>query len=402
MMLAGIVAWTEIGAVERQRAEISRRGGARGTHMIFPLGPYHPALTEPMSLRLALRGEIVTTVETHLGYLHRGVEAAATARDLPATLDLVERICGTCGHSHRLALCLALERLADVSAPPRAEAMRSAFAEVERLLARLWLLMEIGRVGEFGALFTAAVEAREVLFEACEAATGSRLFWGIPLPGGALAVEDPGALAQGLTDIEPSIVAIERLLSAQGPILRRMLGVGKVTSTAVEDLRISGLVARGSGTEDDLRLAAPYCAYRLLADDLATDAGDIKTLTGDVASRLRLAQREIRQSMHAITTLLDDLPTGQDRATFPTTLPFGSAEAQVEGPHGRETVAVRVGTEGGRVMALAEPGWLTELRITPPSVANIGLIPIVLPRQRLSDVPLILASLDLCVACVDR
>jgi Ni,Fe-hydrogenase III large subunit len=370
--------------------------------MIFPLGPYHPALAEPMSLRLALRGETVTTVETHLGYLHRGVEAAATARDLPAVLDLVERICGTCGHSHRLALCLALERLADVSAPPRAEALRTAFAEVERLLARLWLLMQIGRVGEFSALFTAAVEAREVLFEACVAATGSRLFWGIPVPGGALAVEDPGALAQGLVDIEPTIVAIERMLSVQGAMVRRMVGMGKVTTAAVDDLGISGLVARGSGVEDDLRLAMPYCAYRLLADGLTADGGDIKALVGDVASRLRLALHEIRQSMHAIAMLLDDLPTGQDRATFPTTLTFGSAEAQVEGPHGRETVAVRVGIEGGKAVTLAEPGWLTELRITPPSVANAGLIPIVLPRQRLSEVPLILASLDLCVACVDR
>lgn len=370
--------------------------------MIFPLGPYHPALAEPMSLRLALRGETVTTVETHLGYLHRGVETLATTRDLPAVLDLVERICGTCGHSHRLALCLALERLADVSPPPRAEALRTVFAEVERLLARLWLLMQVGRAGEFGALYTAAVEAREVLFEACVAATGTRLFWGIPVPGGAAEVADPGALAQALTDIEPSIVTMERLLSAQGSIVRRMLGVGKVTTAAVQDLRITGLVARGSGVEDDVRLTEPYCAYRLLADELTEDAGDIKALTGDVASRLRLAQREIRQCMHAMATLLDDLPTGQDRATFPTALTFGSAEAQVEGPHGRETVAVRVGTEGSKPVVLAEPGWLAELRITPPSAANVGLIPIVLPRQRLGDVPLILASLDLCVACVDR
>lgn len=368
--------------------------------MIFPLGPYHPALTEPIGLRLALRGETVTTVETQLGYLHRGIEELATTRDLPAVLDLVERTCGTCGHSHRLALSLALEQLARVAVPPRATALRSVFAEVERMLARLWLLMQVGRVGEMGALFTAAVEAREILFEACVAATGTRLFWGIPVPGGAQGVADPQAIANGLADCASAMTTIDRLLAPQGPIVRRMTNLGKISLTAVNDLDVTGLVARAAGHDEDVRLATPYDAYPAIEETLAQDA--TKQIVGDVANRLREAASELHQSSHAITALLDELPEGQERATFPTLVGPGLATARVEGPHGREVVLAQVGITGGKPVPTDQPGWLTELRLRTPSAANSGLIPIALTNQRLSDVPLILASLDLCVADIDR
>jgi ech hydrogenase subunit E len=371
--------------------------------MIFPLGPYHPALTEPMALRLALRGETVTGVETQLGYVHRGVEALATTRDLPAALELVERVCGTCGHSQRLALCLALERLAGVKVPERAQVLRTVFSEVERLQARLYLLMQVARAGEFGALFTSAVEARETLFEACVAATGLRLFWGVAVPGGALGVDDPMVLATAMDDIEASVASIEKLLNAQGPVLRRTLNLGKVPEDAVTDLGVTGLLARAAGTgERDVRLETPYDAYRGQKQLLADSAEGVGQLTGDVASRLRLAAVEIRQSMQIIATLLEDLPGGQERATFPAVINPGEATASVEGPHGRDTVTAQVGADGGKPVNTEQPGWLSALSLQTASMTNIGVLPIALDRQRLSDVPLIIASLDLCIACVDR
>lgn len=371
--------------------------------MVFPLGPYHPALTEPMALRLALRGETVTGVETQLGYVHRGVEALAIARDLPSTLELVERVCGTCGHSQRLALCLALERLAGVNVPERAQALRTVFAEVERLLARLYLLMEVARAGEFGALFTSAVEAREMLFEACVAATGLRLFWGVPVPGGALGVDDPLALATAMEDIESPVASIEKQLAAQGPVLRRTMNLGKVPENAVADLGLTGLLARAADSDTrDMRLEAPYDAYRAHQELLMASTENMAQLTGDVASRLRLAAAEIRQSMQLITALLEDLPDGQERSTFPAVLNPGEASASVEGPHGRDTVTAQVGVTGGKPVNTEQPGWLSALSLQTASAANIGALPLALDRQRLSDVPLILASLDLCIACVDR
>jgi Ni,Fe-hydrogenase III large subunit len=370
--------------------------------MLFPLGPYHPALPEPLALRLALRGETVTGVELQLGYLHRGVEELAPGRDLKGVLDLVERTCGTCGHSHRLAVCLALESAAGVKVPQRASVLRTVFAEVERLQARLWFLQQVGRVGEFGNLMNAAIEAREIVFEACLAATETRLFWGVPMPGGINTIPDPMALVGAMEDSEASIVRIERLLAERGSLTRRTMGLGKLSSTTVTELGATGLLERAAGRDTDVRLAMPYDAYQGMDGD-GLQSGDLRQyLVGDVASRLRLAINEVRQSMQLITTLLEALPDGQERAPFPATLNPQTATATVEGPHGRETVKLQIGATGDRAVDTQQAGWLTRLTLQTPSATNIGLLPIALDRQKLADVPLILASLDLCIACVDR
>ena len=101
--------------------------------------------------------------------------------------------------------------------------------------------------------------------------------------------------------------------------------------------------------------------------------------------------------------LLDQLPEGQERVSFSPTLPSGETSATVEGPHGRETVTLHIGdgAGSGRTVDSTKAGWLTALHLRTPSITNIGIVPIILNEQRLSDVALVLASLDLCIACAD-
>lgn len=360
--------------------------------MTFPLGPYHPALPEPLSLRLAVRGETVTGVDLHTGYLRRGVEALAAQRALADALDVVERACGTCGMSHRLAACLALEQAAGVTPPERGQALRTVFAEIERAQARLWLLALAGRAMELGALHHAALEAREILFEGVVAATGARLFWGVAIPGGATNVADPAALADAVAQATAPLQVIDRAVGTN-TLTRRWGRVGRVTLETAERLGLTGLVLRAAGASDDLRVAAPYDAYAAVTDELNWDAGP---LTGDVPARLRVAALDLRASLRAVTALLDDLPAGQERAAFPTVLPDGAANAEVEGPHGRESIALRLTRA-----PVAAPGWLAEVTLRTPSATNAGLVPIVLQRALLAETPAVLASLDLCVACMD-
>jgi Ni,Fe-hydrogenase III large subunit len=370
--------------------------------MMFPLGPLHPALPEPWSLRLALRGETVTRVDAEWGYAGRGIEDLLTRRSLDDALDTIEHLCGLGGHSHRLALCLALESFAKVAPPPRAAVLRTIFSEVERVQARLWLLMQVARCGEFGALFTAAVEAREMLAEACENATEQRMFWGVPLPGGARDIADPLALIAALGEMEPSIIAIERMVGERGPLARRTTRVGLVPIMTSQEHDLTGLVARGAGSDEDVRVATPYDAYRGLEVEATQNVAVIHQGNGDLASRLRLAVAETRLSIRLIASLLDDLPEGQLAATFPVVLNPGVAKARIESPHGREEIALQIGESGGKPVDTSEPGWLTKIELLLPSDALVALVPEFLVKQRLSDVPLILASLDLCMACVDR
>ena len=134
----------------------------------LPLGPYHPALPEPVWYQLYLQGETIARVEITTGYTHRGVEALLTQSSGEDRLKLAERLCGSAAHHHRLAFCLALEQLAQITAPPRARALHSLFCEVERLLSHLSWAAQVARVAEQPRAFYAAIEAHEHLLVALE------------------------------------------------------------------------------------------------------------------------------------------------------------------------------------------------------------------------------------------
>ena len=120
---------------------------------IVPIGPQHPALKEPGHFEFAVDGEIVTDATVRLGYVHRGIEKAAEARNWTQNLYLVERICGICSHIHALTYSLGVEKLAEVEVPRRAQAIRVLVAELERVHSHLlWFGVAAHEAG-FDTLF---------------------------------------------------------------------------------------------------------------------------------------------------------------------------------------------------------------------------------------------------------
>lgn len=61
---------------------------------IVPIGPYHPALEEPVHAKLYTEGEVIKDAEVFVGYNHRGIEKLATERNAIQTLVMLERVCG--------------------------------------------------------------------------------------------------------------------------------------------------------------------------------------------------------------------------------------------------------------------------------------------------------------------
>ena len=100
---------------------------------VVPIGPYHPALEEPVHARLYTSGEEITDAEVFIGYNHRGIEKLAMQRNFIQTIVLVERVCGICSHSHALTYALALESIAKTKVPKRGQYIRVIVAELERL-----------------------------------------------------------------------------------------------------------------------------------------------------------------------------------------------------------------------------------------------------------------------------
>src|SRR5215472_2372676 len=117
-------------------------GEERATSTVtFPLGPYHPALAQPVALTLRLRGETVVGAEPPgLGYCRRGIVRLVEGSMPDAALPIVERTCSHAHEAYRIAFCRALEEASGSKVSEMAEASRTLFAEIEFLLARLGTL----------------------------------------------------------------------------------------------------------------------------------------------------------------------------------------------------------------------------------------------------------------------
>src|SRR5574342_1439281 len=139
---------------------------------IVPIGPQHPALKEPGHFEFAVDGETVTSANVRLGYVHRGIEKATEGRNWAQNLYLLERICGICSHTHAMCYSLGVEALAEVTAPPRAQAIRSLVAELERVHSHLLWLGVAAHEGGFDTLFMYSWRDREAIMDVLEGLTG--------------------------------------------------------------------------------------------------------------------------------------------------------------------------------------------------------------------------------------
>lgn len=312
-------------------------------------------------------------------------------------LSLIERSCSLAGTSHRQALVMALESLAGVEPDKAARVTRVLFAEIERILARLWTLTLATRAAGVPRHERTALDQRETLFAALRQATGQRVFWAVAMPGGTrsdFTYDDLGELRAALQTLDISIPTWRSLAGPRGPLGQTGRGAGKLSAERVAALGLSGIGAGGSGGAYDLRRSDPYGGYNDLTIDWPTPV--TPTSAGDAAMRLAYAVEDMATSVAIALECLDTLSAD---AAQPGAQPFQSgpalagreATATVEGPHGPVTVAV----------ALTDDGHIARLRLESPCIAALDTLSELLEGQPLSLAPLLLASVDLCPECLD-
>ena len=201
----------------------------------YPLGPYTSALVQPLPLTLILHGDQIDDVELgDLTSLSRGILALAEGQPADDVLALLEHSCANAGQAHRLALALALEAATNTPTSKQARLTRVLFAEIERILARLWTLGLSARAAGYPAFWRAALDQREDLFAAAQSVTGERVHWGVATVGGVReTVSRSASLADALTAFAPACEewrgspsravpwARQRLVSASSPRSRR-------------------------------------------------------------------------------------------------------------------------------------------------------------------------------------
>ena len=273
----------------------------------YPLGPYTSALVQPLPITLVLRGDQIEDVELgDLDTLSRGAVALAEGKPVDDALAILEHSCANAGQTHRLALALALESATNTPTTKQSRLTRVLFAEVERILARLWTLGLSARAAGYPSLWRTALDQREDLFAATQAVTGERVHWGVATVGGVREDFTLTSLAEALTAFAPACEEWRRVTIARGPLGAIAAGLGVISEEQARDL--SGLAGRAAGNRQDVRESAPYDGYV----DLAHAWPSSTYKTGDAAARLLCAAEDLTTSVAVAQACLADLEKDAD------------------------------------------------------------------------------------------
>jgi NADH-quinone oxidoreductase subunit D len=363
--------------------------GGRGQRFVIPIGPQHPALKEPGLFEFTVDGELVTAASARLGYVHRGIEKAAEGRTWIQALYLLERICGICSHVHATAYALGVERLARVVAPPRAQAIRTLVAEMERIHSHLlWLGVAAHEAG-FETLFMYTWRDRETIMDLLEALTGNRVNYSANVLGGVKCDVDAAqadAIGRGVDFLEERTREYLRVVETDQLFLQRTRGIGVMTRAQAERLGVVGPTARASGVPRDVRADAPYAAYGDMPVRVVLEQA------GDLQARFVVRVQELFESYRLIRALLAGLPPGPLASKMPRHVPAGETISRVEAPRGELFYFIR--STGG-----ARPD---RVKVRTPTLCNMASVLTLTVGHQLADVPMILVGVDPCFSCNDR
>jgi Ni,Fe-hydrogenase III large subunit len=356
----------------------------------IPMGPYHPALEEPYKLDLICEGETVQDAKLHIGFNFRGIEHLAETRNHIQVIALMERVCGICSNIHTLTLCNAMEKLTNLTPPPRAQYIRVIMAELERLHSHvLWAGIAAKLMG-FKTMFMTCFELREKVMDVLQAISGNRVNYSMNRIGGVNRdITDPQAILKMVEALELEMArTVIPIFTTSRTAISRCAGIGVLTNEKAISCGVVGPVARASGVPQDIRRAAPYAAYAEMDFDVPVQPA------GDVTARLLVRALEIMESCKILRQALSKLPPGEiategEKFAFVT----GTATARVEAPRGEVLYSVSW-KEGSRNPA--------RVHVRTPTFAIMPAIRWMVVGQRLADTPLIQASIDPCYSCTDR
>lgn len=357
---------------------------------IVPIGPYHPALEEPIHASLVTEGEIIKDAEVFIGYNHRGIEKLVTERNVIQTLVLVERVCGICSHSHALTYAMTVEKINGIVVPKRGDYIRVITAELERLHSHfLWLGIACHIIGH-DSMFMHIWDVREVIMDLLEKLSGNRVNYSMVTIGGARRDIDDDLkreILKGINSLKKPLDRIVEICLNDKTIALRTKGVGVMPTADAIRMGAVGPHARASGVKIDVRKDAPYCSY----EDFDFDVPVCDSC--DVFARVVVRALECYESVKIIEQALEKLPDGP--INLGNKLPkiqAGQAISRHEAPRGQLTYLV-VGDGGMNNHRVS---------IHVPSFKNTPTIPFMLKGNAVADAGLIIASIDPCFSCLDR
>ncbi len=346
------------------------------------VGPVHAGIIEPGHFRFSVEGEEIVSLETRLGFVHKGTEKLFETLPFARTPELAERVSGDESVAHALAYCEALERLAGRAAPPRAAWLRVALLELERLYNHVGDVGMIVNDTGFAWGHAHCFRLREELLRLNARLTGHRLLRGAVVPGGVagpLAERGLGEVADAVSRLTADFLEVARVCLDNTLVLERLQGTGRLTNKTAREMGVVGLVARASGIDADLRRDAPLGAYREL------EVAPAVYPQGDVWARTMVRLDEARETARLIAVAAERLPDGPARVTLPPLPTGGDAVACVEAWRGPIWYWVFA----------AGPESLRRVKVVDPSFRNWPALELAVLENIVPDFPLCNKSFNL-------
>ncbi|HUN81371.1 MAG TPA: NADH-quinone oxidoreductase subunit D [Phycisphaerae bacterium] len=391
-------------------------------------GPQHPATHTTLRLVLELDGETVVGCTPHIGYLHSGFEKLGEHLDYNQYVVVPERMNYISPIANNVCWHHACERLFGIELTPRCKVIRTMCAELARIQDHLLCVGTAGLdLGGFTA-FLYAFNEREHIYDLVEEMSGSRYHPSFTRVGGLMndmPPEWPDHIKAFLKRLPQALGDFESLLTRNRIFIERTKGIGVLSYEDAIAWSWTGPLARASGVKRDLRKDEPYLCYADNWDGKGSSAVEFKvpiTTHGDVYDRYLVRLEEIRQSMHILAQLVDNVPAGpvnvlpNEKETLPDKREvYFSIEGLI---HHFEQIMTNRGftppigeVYGANETANGELGFYLasdggdnayRARCRPPSFINYQVFPKLIVGHCISDIVAVLGSLNIIAAELDR
>jgi NADH-quinone oxidoreductase subunit D len=357
-----------------------------GKYLKLWQGPNHPGITGNMSVELTVCGDEVVEGKTHVGYLHRGFEKLMERRTFIQCFPIVCRICVPEPDFNEYCYAAAVEDLAGLEVPDKANWIRALILEMGRINSYLMYLG--GQAGAFGlgVIGQWTTYARDLMLDRFEELTGARIYHMFIMPGG---VRDdlPGGfgrrMEETLQEIESTLQDVNDTMFRNAVFKKRAVGLGYVDPSWVDAYGITGPVARGAGVAKDVRRDQPYLVYERL------DFEPVTAQASDTYARADVRRRDLLMSVDLIRQILARMPrTGAVMATLPNVLHWKipRGETYVRGECSRGEYGYYLVTDGS--------GYPRRVNVRGPSYTHaMALLEKMIVNVNLSDVAGLMVSL---------
>ncbi len=369
---------------------------AENRGFVLNMGPQHPSTHGVLRMEVHCDGEVVSAAQADIGYLHRCKEKVAEEETYFKFTPYTDRIDYLASMNQNLGFCIAVERLAGIEVPERAEYIRIIVAELNRIASHL---VAFGTYGlDVGAItpFLYAFREREKILDIFEEICGARLTYAYVYIGGLIRDITPrhlGMIADFLDYFEPKLEEYDRLLSYNQIFIKRTANIGVLPAAMAIDYGCSGPVLRASGVSWDLRRDDTFSIYDSFDWNVVVGRGEMGT-TGDTWDRYIVRLREMRESVKILRQAIRQVPKGPFQGKVPARLKpkYSEIYCRTETPRGE--LGFYLVADG------ATAPWRCKVRS--PCFSNLSVIGELAPGLMIADLVAVLGSIDVVMGDVDR